>query len=80
MKFICPHAPQIPVTLNGGMKMPAWYDIYTLNENDEREDENGLRKSTNTLLDYVKMEQAAGIPSERIFIGGNTCHLCSPVM
>ncbi|PJF17021.1 hypothetical protein PSACC_03167 [Paramicrosporidium saccamoebae] len=70
MKFICPHAPQIPVTLNSGMKMPAWYDIYTLSDTDENEDETGLQKSANALLDYVKVEQAAGIPNERIFIGG----------
>lgn len=70
MKFILPHAPQRPVTLNYGMKMPAWYDIYTLSESDEREDEKGLHESTATLMDLVKKEESAGISPERIFIGG----------
>ena len=40
--MICPTAPMLPVTLNGGMKMPAWYDILSLDENDkDREDMEG---------------------------------------
>lgn len=50
--------------------MPSWYDIYTLNESDEREDEAGLRESSDALLRLVKAEQQAGIPAERVFIGG----------
>lgn len=50
--------------------MPSWYDIYTLTESDEREDEAGLQESAKTVLDLVQAEQRAGIPANRIFIGG----------
>lgn len=50
--------------------MPAWYDIYTLSESDDREDEVGVRESANALLEMIKTEEKAGIPRERIFIGG----------
>lgn len=60
----------MPVTLNGGMRMPSWYDIISLDERDEKEDEVGVKKSVDTLLEYVKAEQDSGIASDRIFIGG----------
>lgn len=50
--------------------MPSWYDIYTLDENDEREDEAGLRQSMSTVIDLISKEKAAGISAERIFLGG----------
>lgn len=70
MRFILPHAPKRPVTLNGGMLMPAWYDIYSLDETERREDIKGLEASAATILDLVKKEEASGIPLQRIFIGG----------
>lgn len=70
MKFILPHAPRRPVTLNGGMLMPAWYDIYSLDETEKREDIKGLEESATTIIDLVKSEEASGIPIQRIFIGG----------
>lgn len=70
MKFILPHAPTRPVTLNNGFRMPSWYDIKSLSEPDESEDVAGLQASSRTLLDLVGRERQAGIPSERIFIGG----------
>ncbi|HYG13463.1 MAG TPA: carboxylesterase, partial [Methylophilaceae bacterium] len=42
VRFILPHAPQRPVTLNGGYVMPAWYDLLGL-EKDSRQDEVGIR-------------------------------------
>jgi len=45
VKWILPHAPSMPVTLNGGHRMPAWYDIYALNDK-SREDEEGVLKSS----------------------------------
>jgi predicted esterase len=44
-KIICPNAPMKKVTLNYGMRMPSWYDIYTLEEGDQREDSEGLQES-----------------------------------
>ena len=52
------------------MAMPAWYDIYTLGESDEREDEEGVHESAAALLEMVAAEEKAGIPRDRIFIGG----------
>lgn len=50
--------------------MPAWYDIYSLDELDEREDQAGLEDSAEMILDLVKEERTSGIPLDRIFIGG----------
>lgn len=70
MRFILPHAPVQPVTLNNGFRMPSWYDISSLSEGDESEDVEGLKNSSRVLLSLVSEERQAGIPSERIFIGG----------
>lgn len=68
LKIVCPHAPKMPVTLNGGMMMPAWYDIMSLNSlSADREDEAGLRKSSTMLQSLIDKED---VPSERVFIGG----------
>lgn len=70
MRFILPHAPIQPVTLNNGFRMNSWYDIRSLSESDESEDLNGLQDSSRTLLNLVNQERRAGVPPERIFIGG----------
>lgn len=71
MRFILPHAPSRSVTINGNLSMPAWYDIYTLSETDDREDETGLRESAQTLVRLMEEEHTKrNIPPERIFIGG----------
>ena len=61
----------LPVTLNGGMKMPAWYDIRSLDETDEnREDMEGVDWAVNFLLDIVREEEKQGISSDRVMVGG----------
>ena len=71
LKVICPTAPMLPVTLNGGMKMPAWYDILSLDETDEnREDMEGVDWAVNFLLDIVREEEKQGISSDRVMVGG----------
>ena len=61
----------MPVTLNGGMKMPAWYDILSLDETDEnREDMEGVDWAVNFLLDIVREEEKQGISSDRVMVGG----------
>lgn len=64
--------PVQPVTLNGGMRMPSWYDIYSLRELGvaRREDEEGFERSRSLLMDLVKREMDLGIPQEKIIIGG----------
>ena len=69
VRFVFPHAPVRPVTLNNGMRMRAWYDIRTLTA-EGRADETGLRESGATLADYIAKEQAAGIEPSRIVVAG----------
>ncbi len=68
-RFIFPHAESIPVTINGGMVMPAWYDILSLDEI-RQVDEAGVRKSADQLLALVENEEARGIPSDKIVLAG----------
>ncbi len=69
VRFIFPHAPQIPVTVNGGMVMPAWYDILAMNI-DRKVDEAGVLASADAVDALIEREIARGIPSERIIIAG----------
>lgn len=69
VRFIFPHAPQIPVTVNGGMVMPAWYDILAM-DIDRKVDEAGVLASADAVDALIEQEIARGIPSERIIIAG----------
>ncbi|RUO35734.1 alpha/beta hydrolase [Aliidiomarina sanyensis] len=68
-RFIFPHAPRIPVTINGGMTMPAWYDILEMTI-ERNVDESQLRASADQALALVKREIERGIPAERIVLAG----------
>lgn len=68
-KVICPHAPSLPVTLNFGLQMPAWYDIFALSS-DARQDEPGILQASNELGKFIDAEISSGIPDHRIVIGG----------
>ncbi|KAI9596509.1 Phospholipase/carboxylesterase/thioesterase [Syncephalis fuscata] len=70
VKFVLPNAPTRPVTLNFGMSMPAWYDIQSLAEMDQDEDDKGLSDSLAKLTKLIRDEIYKGIPSNRIVIGG----------
>lgn len=70
LKVICPTAPVIPITLNMGFRMPAWFDIYSLENLEEETDYEGVKASSEMVLKYVKQEIDKGIPSEKIIIGG----------
>ncbi|VDN83921.1 unnamed protein product [Brugia pahangi] len=61
--------PTRAVTLNFGMQMPAWYDLYGLTPSAE-EDEEGINESTMILHSMIDAEIDSGIPSERIMVGG----------
>jgi len=69
IRWIFPHAPAIPVTINGGMVMPAWYDIRSLDFH-RRHDEQGIRLSAARLEQLIERENERGVPSERIFLAG----------
>jgi phospholipase/carboxylesterase len=69
IRFVFPHAPVRPVTLNMGMRMRAWYDIRTLTA-EGRADEAGLRESVARLEALLSAERALGIESRRIVVAG----------
>jgi phospholipase/carboxylesterase len=69
VRFVFPHAPVRPVTLNNGMRMRAWYDIKTLTA-EGRADETGIRESAALLAGYIARERATGVESSRIIVAG----------
>jgi phospholipase/carboxylesterase len=69
IRFVFPHAPMRPVTINGGFVMRAWYDI-AYHELAFKEDERGLRDSQKLIEDLIARENARGIPSSRIVLAG----------
>ena len=69
VRFVFPFAPELPVTINGGMRMPAWYDILGL-DLVRREDEKSLRASATELQALIDREIANGIPASRIVLAG----------
>ena len=69
IRFIFPHAPAIPVSLNNKMIMPAWFDIFGLG-GDSLQDEAGIRKSEGWLKGVLNDLIAEDIPSEKIFLVG----------
>jgi phospholipase/carboxylesterase len=69
IRFIFPHAGTMPVTINNGYVMRAWYDI-TGAELVRREDEAGLRASQAQVEAFIAREKARGIPASRIILAG----------
>ncbi|GBQ80226.1 putative esterase [Gluconacetobacter johannae DSM 13595] len=69
VRFIFPNAPVRPVSVCGGERMPAWYDLLAPNLL-LREDEPGLRNAHAYLASLIDQEVARSIPSRRIVIGG----------
>ena len=69
VRFIFPNAPFMPVTVNKGLKMRAWYDIYDLNIL-SGEDEVGVKGSEQSLMHMIQNEIAKGITSNRIILAG----------
>ncbi|NNU42271.1 alpha/beta hydrolase [Ramlibacter montanisoli] len=69
VRFIFPHAPVMPVTINGGMRMRAWYDIVGFDA-DSAQDETGLRRSAALVEALLQREKERGIPANRIVLAG----------
>ena len=69
LRFIFPHAPVRPVTLNGGMPMRAWYDIKSLTA-EGREDAEGIAESARRVEGLIAQQRDAGIHPDRIVIAG----------
>jgi len=69
LRFVFPHAPVRPVTINGGMAMRAWYDILGFNRGVPH-DEVGIRASDVEVRALIQRENQRGIPTNRIVLGG----------
>ena len=69
VRFIFPNAPSIPVSINQGYVMPAWYDILEMDVS-RRVDEAQLRASAAAVHELVEAQMAAGIDSRRIILAG----------
>ena len=69
IRYVFPHAPVRPVTINMGMKMRAWYDIPSVRDL-KHQDADGIRDSEKILQGYVQKEVDAGIRTERIVLAG----------
>ena len=69
LRFVFPHAPMRPVTINGGMTMRAWFDILSL-DRDALADEAGVRASAEILDGLIQREQERGIDASKIVVAG----------
>jgi phospholipase/carboxylesterase len=69
IRFVFPHAPVMPVAINNGMEMRAWYDIKAANLN-ERADLPGVKRSQAILEELIAREKARGIAARRIVVAG----------
>ena len=69
VRFIFPHAPVRPVTINGGMAMRAWYDLLHA-DLVRREDEDGLRASRLDIEALIATERERGVAASRIVLAG----------
>ncbi len=68
VRFVFPHAPVRPVTINNGMRMRAWYDIFQFGGGPE--DEKGVRESEGLLRKLIEAEKARGIQATKIVLAG----------
>ncbi len=69
IRFIFPHAPKLPVTINDGYLMPAWYDVLSWDRG-EQEDEAGLRESEAAIGKLIAQERERGIAADKIVLAG----------
>ena len=69
VRFVFPHATERPVTINGGMRMRAWYDIKSM-DFDKRADLTGVRESAEQVEQLIEAEISNGVPPEKIILAG----------
>lgn len=69
VRFVFPHAPVRSITINGGMKMRAWYDIFALDLS-RKEDVEGIQLSADLIEALIEREISLNIPSQSIFLAG----------
>lgn len=70
LRFVFPHAPVMPITINNGHAMRAWYDIVSLDFSKVREDAVGVRRAIGEVETLVGRERDRGVPAQRIVLAG----------
>lgn len=70
LRFLFPHAPVRPITLNGGMPMRGWYDIVSLELDRAGQDPEGVQSSVDNVLKIIERENQRGINTENIVLAG----------
>jgi phospholipase/carboxylesterase len=69
-RFVFPHAPRRPVTVNDGMVMRAWYDVLALEGGSRQEDDAGIRESARRVQALIAAEAARGLRPDRVVLAG----------
>ncbi|MBO9829353.1 alpha/beta hydrolase [Xanthomonas sp. A2111] len=69
LRFVFPHAPVRPVTVNNGVRMRAWYDIVSMDFSN-RADSAGVAESVAQVEELIAREDARGVPAERLLLAG----------
>ncbi len=69
IRFVFPHAPMQPVTFNHGMMMRAWYDV-SMDGLERKPDHSGIKRSVQSINDWIAHELSRGIPPRRLFLAG----------
>lgn len=69
VRFVLPHGPVRPVTINGGMPMRAWYDILSM-DIDRRVDDAGVLESSTMVDALIRREVERGVPASRVIVAG----------
>src|SRR5689334_880975 len=70
LRFVFPAAPVRPVTINGGFRMPAWYDILSLDNPPLREKEADVREAALQIQQLIERERERGVPPEQVVLAG----------
>jgi len=71
ISWVFPGAPTIPIAINGGARMPGWFDIYDWPiDTDAKDDRKQVLEGVETVRAAIKKLEASGVPAERIVVGG----------
>jgi len=71
LKYVFPQSPTIPISINGGMTMPGWFDLYDWPIGiGVKDDDEGLRQAVQVVEECVKKLESEGVPKDRIVVGG----------
>ncbi len=70
VRFLFPHAPVRPITINGGAAMRGWYDIMTMDIGDRGQDQAGISESADAVDALIENEASRGVSSNRVILAG----------